>query len=282
MAATQTDAGVLRRELGRVAPLLWDNLGHLAARWTVLALARLERSELPRGPKTFNDPIWGTIELSPWEVLLLDSPLLQRLRGVRQLGMVHQVYHSAGHDRLEHTRGVIEAAERIVQALERNARRRVQYGPERDRDVPLPSDLDRVTIRLAALLHDIGHGPFSHATEELVGQRMKGEFAALEDALRKQFPDVTKFAIGEMIAIVLVMSDPLRSIFEHPRFGATNSPTQLAPAIVSHILGSRLCLDCAVPLGRHQRPSGRGQARLHGPRQLPRRPAGRPGHEPAD
>ena len=101
LTATQTDASVLRRELGRVAPLLWDNLGHLAARWTALALARLERSELPRGPKTFNDPIWGTIELSPPEVLLLDSPLLQRLRGVRQLGMVHQVYHSAGHDRLE-------------------------------------------------------------------------------------------------------------------------------------------------------------------------------------
>jgi HD superfamily phosphohydrolase len=46
-----------------------------------------------------------------------------------------------------------------------------------------------------------------------------------------------------MIAIVLVTSEALRSIFEHPRFGATSSPTRLAPAIVSHILGSRLCLD---------------------------------------
>jgi hypothetical protein len=152
------DAKIIRQRLEGASQGLWDELSQLAERWTAGLRRRLdENSELPPSPKTFNDPIWGTIELFPCEVLLLDSPLLQRLRGVRQLGMVHQVYHSAGHDRLEHTRGVVEAADRIIQALERNAQRRRQYGRSEDRDLPLPSPFDRVSIRLAALLHDIGH-----------------------------------------------------------------------------------------------------------------------------
>ncbi|MEJ7596257.1 MAG: hypothetical protein WKF77_32520, partial [Planctomycetaceae bacterium] len=96
--------------LARVAPTLWNELSAKAEQWVAPAKKRLER-ELRGYPKTFNDPVWGDIVLFPWETLLLDSPLLQRLRGVRQLGMAHLVYPGAAHDRLEHTRGVVEAAD---------------------------------------------------------------------------------------------------------------------------------------------------------------------------
>ncbi len=232
------DAKALRDQLSTRAPTLWAELTVLVGEWVGPVLARLDAEELPRTPKTFNDPIWGTIELFPSEVLLLDSPLLQRLQGVLQLGMVYQVYHSAGHDRLEHTRGVVEAAERIMQALERNARRRRQYGRHEDNDLPLPSDEDRVSIRLAALLHDVGHGPFSHATENLIGERLQSDFIAVEDILRTAFPDVTKIAVGERFAAVVGLCEPMRRVFEHPRFGAVLMPARLAPLVVARVLGS--------------------------------------------
>ncbi len=75
---------------------------HLAA-WTESLLwdytTRLERRGRRCGAKEFNDPIWGTIRLRPVEVAVLDSPLLQRLRFVSQLGVVHFVYPAANHTR---------------------------------------------------------------------------------------------------------------------------------------------------------------------------------------
>ena len=109
-------------------------------------------------PKVFNDPVWATIELLPWEVILLDSPLVQRLRGVRQLGLAHLVYPGAGYDRLEHARGVVEAADRMLQGLARNAKHRKSHGARPDTAIPEVSDDDYYVVRLAALLHDLGQG----------------------------------------------------------------------------------------------------------------------------
>src|SRR5215211_4200345 len=58
-----------------------------------------------RAGKEINDSVWRTVSLSPLEVLVLDSPLMQRLRRVRQLGVAHWVYPCAGHSRLEHSVG---------------------------------------------------------------------------------------------------------------------------------------------------------------------------------
>ena len=150
------DSAELRSDLASAAPTLWRGLGDLAERWTASVLERLNsRQSSATYPKTFNDPVWGVVELLPWETLLLDSPLLQRLRGVRQLGMAHLVYPGAGHDRLEHSRGVVEAAERMIRALERNAAHRRKFGRDRDENVPVVSDEDRYSTRLAALLRDV-------------------------------------------------------------------------------------------------------------------------------
>src|SRR5947209_4365823 len=95
----EASADEIRAAVKASAPLLWDAAGVLAEQLLEPALRRLDRRAVPTFPKTINDPIWGGIELLPWETVIVDSPLLQRLRGIRQLGMAHHVYPGAGHSR---------------------------------------------------------------------------------------------------------------------------------------------------------------------------------------
>lgn len=244
-----SNADDLRTRLKADAPTLWNDLGHKAELWTSSVVGRLGKHRGDSYPKTFNDPIWGDILMFPWETLLLDSQLIQRLRGVRQLGMAHLVYPGAGYDRLEHSRGVVEAAERMVRALERNANLRRQFGKDKDEHVPLVSDHDIASIRLAALLHDVGHGAFSHATEVLIRSRLEVEFRRAAELLRTDFSGVTSVAPAEIVSVVLVLSDALKAIFEHPNFGATTRATDLASSICARILGSRDFLDASYLSG---------------------------------
>lgn len=200
-------------------------------------------------PKIVNDPVWGTIELRPWEVVILDSPLLQRLRGIRQLGMAHLVYPSAAHDRLQHSCGVVEAAQRIISSLDHNAENRRRFGPDRDESVPKPSELDIAAARLGALLHDVGHSPFSHATEPVVRLRFEREFDRVEAALRATFEGVTSIATSETVAVLMVLCEPMRRLFEHPQFEACVERSELGPAIAARLLGSRSCLQATYLSG---------------------------------
>ncbi len=101
---------------------------------------------------------------------LLDTPLLQRMRGVRQLGLAQLVFPGANHGRLEHIIGVVGAIEEVSRALSRQIdrwNRNNQTHP-----IPIIEEGQRQAIRLAGLLHDIGHGPFSHALEPVLGSRL--------------------------------------------------------------------------------------------------------------
>ena len=247
---SQIDPSRLRSSLESKAPKLWRALGELAEQWTKPALEKLDSTRFRLGyPKTFNDPVWGVVELLPWETVLLDSPLLQRLRGVRQLGMAHLVYPGAGHVRLEHSRGVVEAAERMIRALERNAGHRRKFGRDRDENVPSISDEDRHSIRLAALLHDIGHGPFSHATERLVEARHEGEFRNAAAVLRCAFEGATSIAPGELIATLIVLSEAMERTLTHRVMAAATSSDRLPLTIAARILGSRSCLKAGYLSG---------------------------------
>jgi hypothetical protein len=113
----------------------------------------------PVDSKEFNDPVWGTILLHPLELLVLDSPLLQRLRSVSQLGVVHFVYPAATHSRLQHTLGVVHQVERLVASL--NAHYKGSGEAVEEREIRL--------LRLTALCHDVGHGALSHVSENALG-----------------------------------------------------------------------------------------------------------------
>jgi uncharacterized protein len=100
------------------------------------------------------DPLWDNIRLDRAALLALDTPAVQRLRYVRQVGHAFLVYPGATHTRFEHALGAYHLTKRALGALE-----------ERGELGRVPEE-DCLAVRLAALLHDIGHYPFSHALEE--------------------------------------------------------------------------------------------------------------------
>jgi len=99
------------------------------------------------------DPLWNNIRLEPEALALVDTPAVQRLRYVRQLGHAFLVYPGATHTRFEHALGTYHLARRVLTQLEEVEGRRADPG-------------EGLVVRVAALLHDIGHYPFSHALEE--------------------------------------------------------------------------------------------------------------------
>lgn len=104
---------------------------------------------------SIRDPLWSTIPVEPFARELVDTPAFQRLRNVRQLGLAYLVYPGATHTRLEHALGTYHLARRALGLLEDSG--------------TLDDELraDAGVVRAAALLHDIGHYPFSHALEEI-------------------------------------------------------------------------------------------------------------------
>jgi len=221
-------------------PSIKPAVENLAKKWLSSVLKRLDAGDARDGfPKVFNDPVWGTIELLPWEVILLDSPLVQRLRGVRQLGLAHLVYPGAGYDRLEHARGVVEAADRMLQGLARNAKHRKSHGARPDTAIPEVSDDDYYVVRLAALLHDLGHGPFSHAIEPVIEQRFSSEFRGLAGLIRENFAGVGSVSVSEELVTLLVLSQSMDQVLNHPEYNFPTSKTDLALRVVARIVGAR-------------------------------------------
>ncbi len=115
---------------------------------------------------SIRDPVHGFIRADPFETALVNSRPVQRLRFIRQLGLTNMVYPGAEHSRFSHALGAMELAGRVYDALAAKS------------DGRLPSEpdcLERRLVRAAALLHDIGHAPFSHSAEELFEQGIDHE-----------------------------------------------------------------------------------------------------------
>jgi len=129
------------------------------------------------------DPLWQNIVLEPAAAAVVDTPAFQRLRYVRQLGHAFLVYPGATHSRFEHALGACGLARRALQGL---GERGALAGLE---------EQDARFIRLGALLHDIGHYPFSHTLEE------------------------SGFGSHETVASDLLAQPPLRDVLAEHGFG---------------------------------------------------------------
>lgn len=135
--------------------------------------------------KIFNDPVYGFITI-PYDILLtvIDHPYFQRLRRIKQLGMSHLVYPGALHTRFHHAMGCTHLMQQAIDTLRSN-------GHEITED-------EAKGVLLAILLHDIGHGPFSHGLEHSIVQHMNHEKISLilMDALNEELNGELNTAIA--------------------------------------------------------------------------------------
>lgn len=158
-------------------------------------------SQDSKSGKLIVDSIHGDIHLNEREVAIIDTPSFQRLRHLKQLAMAQMVYPAATHTRFAHSIGALGTMIRILRVAGKNG-------------VPL-SDDEKENLRLAALLHDVGHYPYSHLreklhrvklTEEIVGKPEQTQRPI--DAQRSKYPEHEE--VGEHI--VTCQDDLLKAI----------------------------------------------------------------------
>ena len=116
--------------------------------------------------KIFNDPVYGFVTI-PTELLfdLIEHPYFQRLRRIQQLGLTGFVYPGALHTRFHHALGAMHLTQLALRTL-------------KDKGVPISAAEGEATLA-AILLHDVGHGPLSHALETAIFQDVPHEQLSL-------------------------------------------------------------------------------------------------------
>jgi uncharacterized protein len=163
--------------------------------------------------KVIHDNLWGTVKFSWRELVLIDSPLMQRLRDLHQTGLAFHVYPSARHSRFEHSLGAAAIASRIFDALTQR-----QRGDLRDIAKILAPNADpdlfilrlKQELRLAALLHDTGHSLFSHTSERVYGDL---------DILSKASKELTALAgkkkgAGEVLSFCVALAPSIQKLLD--------------------------------------------------------------------
>lgn len=193
------------------------------------------------GPKVINDPVWRTVRVEQWELAVLDCPLVQRLRNIHQLGLAGLVFPGAGYSRFEHTVGVLHQTQRLIEAVSRNAK---AYAAK----VNVPPDAvispgEEIALRLSALLHDCGHGFFSHVSERAIAriESLAGfPIRALREEAKDYFGCPSAPAPAEIFSCLLVLLPEFVEILELARVpGWQADPNALAATIAKYIAGGR-------------------------------------------
>ena len=175
--------------------------------------------------KIIRDLVHGYINLTEFELEIIDKAPFQRLKDIRQL-TCQQVYPAARHTRFEHSLGVMELTRRAIDSLNQNGIL-TPYGRKPNGKKPI-SDNVRLNAILAALLHDVGHCPFSHLGEQQfdeleVWDRLRDDVHRLltDSALDRRFqqkkynqkPD--KGAVHEQLSCIVVLEkfyDTLKAV----------------------------------------------------------------------
>lgn len=147
--------------------------------------------------KILNDPIYGFVQL-PGELIsdLINHPYFQRLRRIKQLGMTNLVYPGALHTRFHHAIGAMHLMTQAIDVL-------------RSKDTIISNE-EAEAVTIAILLHDIGHGPFSHALEHSIAKGISHEdlSALLMERLNKEFN-------GKLTLAINIFNDQYKKKFLH-------------------------------------------------------------------
>jgi HD superfamily phosphohydrolase len=153
--------------------------------------------EKSRDRKLIRDALTGSMILEKHEVNIIDLPLVQRLRRIHQTGLAYYTYPCTIHNRFQHTLGVTNIVTKLTTSM-------------REKEKEYKSLLDDKTIdelRVAAIFHDIGMGPFSHVTEEILKY-----FPEVQEMQRN--PKFSKAKIHEMLGYLIITSTPFKEIIQ--------------------------------------------------------------------
>lgn len=135
--------------------------------------------------KIINDPVYGFINI-PSDIIfdLLEHPYFQRLRRIKQLGLTHFVYPGALHTRFQHAIGALYLMTKAIDVLKSKGH--------------YISDEENEAVCIAILLHDIGHGPFSHALEHSIVENQSHEELSILfiEELNRQFDGKLDLALA--------------------------------------------------------------------------------------
>ncbi len=185
------------------------------------------RSPLVRDRKLVRDALHGFFLLEPYEIEIIDSPLMQRLRYIHQTAFAYLVYPGMNHTRFEHSLGVAQIATQMLSALESNA------------EIKSPPRIIR-QVRLAAILHDISHTFLSHIGESILSNRYHQLFkdikSATYDGKRRFFRQASD---GEIMAFLMITSNPFVEFLDDvcSRYTVTKDDPYNAKEVAQLIIG---------------------------------------------
>lgn len=185
--------------------------------------------------RTVRDPVWQNIRLDAAAAAVVDTAEFQRLRRVKQLGFAHLVYPGAIHTRFLHALGVHHLTGRAIEAL-RGRGALSSLDTEQLAAVPI--------VRLAALLHDIGHYPFSHAMEELEAGAIPGHHEEMADQFLAA-PGIRRVLGGVAPDAAAQIGRLIRGTSDHPLQGLVSGSLDLDK--IDYL--RRDSLFCGVPYG---------------------------------
>ena len=152
-----------------------------------------------------HDNVFGTLEFSKHERKIINSPFMQRLTQIGQMGLANYVYPGAVHNRFSHSLGVSYIAEKIYNQVMKDE---IRNKFKRKQDIN--------TLKLAGLVHDIGHGPFSHVSDDIfkILPHFDYKFKSLDTQIfSSTFIDLKGVRnIHEFLAFHLLNSDLLKGL----------------------------------------------------------------------
>lgn len=183
--------------------------------------ASCERVSLsPSNTKNFYDSVWGTIEINEGEIFILDCPLLQRLRHIKQLGLANLLYASADHSRFSHTLGVLHTADVMQKQIEKELNKK---------NIHTDADVNQI-VRLSAIFHDCGHMFCSHASERYFQKNAKFELFDKVDSIRTHIETrlSMKPSLSELISVLIVQSPAVQELLEIVEAGLDSVKMQKA------------------------------------------------------